>query len=119
MQCFRQPAKFYAEELCVALMGFAMDDDTLIRVITTRAEIDMQYIKLEFTNESKRLLEEVIAIDTSGSYRLFLLTLIGHGEVGLYSPSNTAGSASFFSASSSSRHQSNVSVASSRSSDHN
>jgi annexin A7/11 len=107
------------QELCVALMGFGMDDDTLIRVITTRAEIDMQYIKLEFTNESKRLLEEVIAIDTSGSYRLFLLTLIGHGEVGLYSPSNTAGSASFFSASSSSRHQSNVSVASSRSSDHN
>ncbi len=108
------------QELCVALMGFAMDDDTLIRVITTRAEIDMQYIKLEFTNESKRLLEEVIAIDTSGSYRLFLLTLIGHGEVGLYSPSNnTAGSASFFSASSNSRHQSNVSVASSRSSDHN
>ncbi|CAK9882406.1 unnamed protein product [Sphagnum jensenii] len=119
VQCFRQPAKFYAEELCVALMGFAMDDDTLIRVITTRAEIDMQYIKLEFTNESKRLLEEVIAIDTSGSYRLFLLTLIGHGEVGLYSPSNTAGSASFFSASSNSQHQSNVSVASSRSSDHN
>jgi hypothetical protein len=70
----------------------------LIRVITTRAEVDMQYIKLEFTNESKRTLEEMVAKDTTGNYRYFLLTLVGPGDLGLNSPrTSSASGASFYS----------------------
>jgi len=94
--CFRQPAKFYAEELYAALGGAGTDDDALIRVVTTRAEVDMQYIKLEFTNECKRLLEEMIANDTTGNYRYFLLTLVGPGDLGLFSPRTSNGSAASF-----------------------
>ena len=58
----------------------------------------MQYIKLEFTNESKRTLEETIANDTTGNYRYFLLTLVGPGDLGLFSPRTSNGSnASFYS----------------------
>lgn len=95
--CFRQPAKFYAEELCNALGAAGTDDDALIRVVTTRAEVDMQYIKLEFTNLSKRTLEEMVANDTAGTYRYFLLTLVGPGDLGLFSPRTSIGSASFYS----------------------
>lgn len=97
LMCFRQPAKFYAEELCAALGLAGTDDDALIRVITTRAEVDMLYIKLEFTNESKRALEEMIAGDTTGNYRYFLLTLVGPGDLGLNSPRTSNASASFYS----------------------
>lgn len=85
------------QELCAALGVAGTDDDALIRVITTRAELDMQYIKLEFTNESKRTLEEMIANDTTGNYRYFLLTLVGPGDLGLNSPRTSNASASFYS----------------------
>jgi annexin A7/11 len=96
VMCYRQPAKFYAEELYAALGGPGTDDDALIRVVTTRAEVDMQYIKLEFTNESKRTIEEMIASDTTGNYRYFLLTLVGPGDLGLFSPRTSHGSAASF-----------------------
>lgn len=85
------------QELCAAVGGAGTDDDALIRVVTTRAEVDMQYIKLEFTNESKKTIEEVIANETTGNYRYFLLTLVGPGDLGLFSPRTSNGSASFYS----------------------
>lgn len=96
----------FGQELCAALGGTGTDDDSLIRVITTRAEVDMQAIKLEFLNECKKTLEEMIASDTVGSYRCFLLTLVGPGDVP-FSPRTSNSSASFFSPrSSGSRQQS-------------
>ncbi len=77
---------FFFQELSTALGEEGTDDDTLIRVIISRCEIDMQYIKLEFANESKKSLDEAIGRNTSGNYRNFLLTLIGHCDSGLYSP---------------------------------
>ncbi|XP_024373908.1 annexin-like protein RJ4 isoform X2 [Physcomitrium patens] len=97
VMCYRQPAKFYAEELNAALGGAGTDDDALIRVVTTRAEVDMQYIKLEFANESKKKLEDMIANETSGNYRYFLLTLVGPGDLGMFSPRTSNGSMSFYS----------------------
>ncbi|CAK9223887.1 unnamed protein product [Sphagnum troendelagicum] len=86
VDCLRERAKYFAQELSTALGEEGTDDDTLIRVIISRCEIDMQYIKLEFANESKRSLDEAIGRNTSGNYRNFLLTLIGHCDLGLYSP---------------------------------
>jgi len=86
VDCLRERAKYFAQELSTALGEEGTDDDTLIRVIISRCEIDMQYIKLEFANESKTSLDEAIGRNTSGNYRNFLLTLIGHCDLGLYSP---------------------------------
>lgn len=85
------------QELNAALGGAGTDDDALIRVVTTRAEVDMQYIKLEFANESKKKLEDMIANETSGNYRYFLLTLVGPGDLGMFSPRTSNGSMSFYS----------------------
>lgn len=59
------------------MKGIGTDDGTLIRVVVTRAEIDMQYIKAEFIRKYKKSLDEMISSDTSGSYKKFLLVLIG------------------------------------------
>jgi annexin A7/11 len=61
------------------MIGVGTDDSSLIRVITTRAEIDMHYIKGQSTISSmyNKTLEHMIAGDTSGNYKHFLLTLVG------------------------------------------
>jgi annexin A7/11 len=60
-----------------SMKGMGTHDETLIRVIVTRAEMDMQLIKAEFRSKYKKNLEDVIASETSGSYKKFLLALVG------------------------------------------
>jgi len=59
------------------MKGLGTKDDDLIRVITTRAEFDMYYIKQEFIVMTNKPLEQVIASETSGDYQHFLLSLVG------------------------------------------
>ncbi|CAM6024727.1 unnamed protein product [Sphagnum balticum] len=73
--CF--PPRYFAQELYKSMIGVGTDDSSLIRVITTRAEIDMLYIKGEFSSMYNKTLEHMIAGDTSGNYKHFLLTLVG------------------------------------------
>lgn len=53
-----------------------VDEDTLLQIITTRAEVDMQLIKLEFMNECKRALEQVIGEKIIGNFGQLLVTII-------------------------------------------
>lgn len=76
VQCLRQPSKFYAEELWVALSGAVVDEDAVIQIITTRAEVDLQTLKAEFKSESKKSLEDVLSTGTSGHLRQFLLNIV-------------------------------------------
>ena len=59
------------------MKGLGTDNEALMRVVTTRAEMDMYYIKQEFATMYRTTLENMIAGDTSGNYRYFLLTLVG------------------------------------------
>ncbi len=56
------------------------DDDSMIRVIVTRSEIDMEQIKIEYEKRFKQTLAEAIKGDTSGDYRALLLAIIGEKE---------------------------------------
>uniref|UniRef100_A0A0C9S4X9 Annexin n=1 Tax=Wollemia nobilis TaxID=56998 RepID=A0A0C9S4X9_9CONI len=76
VKCIRNPEKYFAEILYKSMKGLGTDDAALIRVVVTRAEIDMEYIKAEFANTYKKTLERMISSDTSGDYRAFLLTLV-------------------------------------------
>jgi hypothetical protein len=64
------------QELWAALSGPVNDEDTLVQVITTRAEVDLQALKSEFMSASKKALGEVISNETGGSFRQFLLTIV-------------------------------------------
>jgi hypothetical protein len=63
-----------------SMKGLGTDDKTLIRVVVTRTEIDMQYIKAEYHKKYKKTLAEAIQSETSGNYRTFLLSLVGPGH---------------------------------------
>ncbi|KAH0990868.1 hypothetical protein GBA52_002351 [Prunus armeniaca] len=77
LQCADHPGKYFARVLHKAMKGLGTDDPTLIRVIVTRAEIDMLYIKAEYRNQYGKSLHDAVQSDTSGHYKAFLLSLLG------------------------------------------
>ncbi|KNA24108.1 hypothetical protein SOVF_018850 [Spinacia oleracea] len=77
VRCAENPAKYFAKVLRKAMKGLGTDDTTLIRVIVTRVEIDMQYIKAEYQKKYKKSLVDAVHSETSGDYRKFLLALLG------------------------------------------
>ncbi|MCO5587366.1 hypothetical protein L7F22_041315 [Adiantum nelumboides] len=81
VKCVHFPAKYFAKVLYKSMKGMGTDDATLIRIVVTRAEIDMQYIKAEFVRKYHNCLDDMISSDTSGSYKKFLLALIGSNKL--------------------------------------
>ncbi|KAE8663317.1 Annexin D5 [Hibiscus syriacus] len=77
LKCSQNPAKYFAKVLHDAMKGLGTDDTTVIRVIVTRTEIDMQYIKAEYLRKYKKTLNDAVHSETSGHYRTFLLSLLG------------------------------------------
>lgn len=78
LACAENPAKYFAKVLHNAMKGMGTNDSALIRVIVTRTEIDMQYIKAEYLKKYKKTLNDAVHSETSGNYRSFLLSLIGY-----------------------------------------
>ncbi|KAI3778744.1 hypothetical protein L2E82_08127 [Cichorium intybus] len=77
LQCAENPAKYFAKVLHRSMKGLGTEDRTLIRVIVTRVEIDMQYIKAEYHKKYRKSLNDAVNSETSGHYRTFLLSLLG------------------------------------------
>ncbi|KMT01361.1 hypothetical protein BVRB_9g213750 [Beta vulgaris subsp. vulgaris] len=77
VRCAENPGIYFAKVLRKAMKGLGTDDTTLIRVIVTRVEIDMQYIKAEYQKKYKKSLVDAVHSETSGNYRDFLLALLG------------------------------------------
>ncbi|KAG6405498.1 hypothetical protein SASPL_133088 [Salvia splendens] len=77
LQCAENPGRYFAKILHKAMKGMGTDDKTLTRVIVTRAEIDLQYIKAEYQKKYGKSLNDAVQSETSSHYRTFLLALLG------------------------------------------
>ncbi|KAL5995511.1 hypothetical protein ACLOJK_025573 [Asimina triloba] len=101
LRCAVNPAKFFAklaekhwickwcldaeqhapaiieEELYKAMKGLGTNDTTLIRIVVSRTEIDMEFIKAEYKKKYGKPLGDAIHSEISGHYRTFLLSLVG------------------------------------------
>lgn len=77
LEMAENPAKFFAQKLHKSMKGLGTDDRTLIRVVVTRCEIDMENIKLEFQKIYEKSLKSFISGDTSGDYKRAFKVLIG------------------------------------------
>lgn len=60
-----------------SMKGLGTNDSMLIRIVVSRTEIDMQYIKVEYQKKYKKTLAAAIQSETSGHYRTFLISLVG------------------------------------------
>merc|ERR1712004_306351 len=71
----RDPIEFYADRLYKSMKGAGTDDDTLIRLVVGRAEIDLDHIKYVFHEKYEKTLHEFIADDCGGDYKRLLLAI--------------------------------------------
>lgn len=69
--------KYFAERLHWSMKGLGTHDDTLIRLMVSRCDVDMVQIMEEFKRLYGKTLESFIADDTSGDYKNLLLALVG------------------------------------------
>eukprot|EP01018_Ginkgo_biloba_P006492 Gb_32634 [translate_table: standard] len=80
IKCICCPEKYFAKVLYQSMKGLGTDDDTLIRVVVTRAEVDISEIKGVYMEKYRTSLEQAIRKDTSRHYRSFLLALLAHEQ---------------------------------------
>ncbi|KAK3226083.1 hypothetical protein Dsin_005945 [Dipteronia sinensis] len=80
IKCLTSPEKYFEKVLRLAIKGMGTDEWALTRVITTRAEVDMERIKEEYHRRNSVTLDKAITGETSGDYEKMLLALIGHGD---------------------------------------
>jgi len=67
---------FFAEKLYKAMKGMGTDDKTLVRIIVSRCEIDLAYIRSEYAKIYGKTLEAAVKDETSGDCQTALMTLI-------------------------------------------
>ncbi|XP_071769603.1 annexin A4 [Centroberyx gerrardi] len=77
VKCVKNKPAFFAERLYKSMKGMGTTDSVLIRIMVSRAEIDMLDIKVEFFKMYGKTLHSFIKGDTSGDYRKILLELCG------------------------------------------
>ena len=71
------PSEFFATKINKAFKGLGTKDKLLIRILVTRNEIDMPYIRKYYKQLFKKDMIDEIKGDTSGDYRKILLKLAG------------------------------------------
>lgn len=66
----QSPEAFFASRLFKAVKGMGTDDNTLIRIIVSRSEIDLNAIKREFERMFDRTLLSAVKVscDTLGKH---------------------------------------------------
>lgn len=77
VRCVHSRPAYFAEKLYKSMKGLGTDDSTLIRVIVSRAEIDLDDIKKKFFEMYHKTLNKFIEGDCSGDYKRILLALVG------------------------------------------
>lgn len=67
--------EYLADQLYRSMKGAGTNDNQLIRIMTSRSQVDLKGIEIQFLRKYGKTLEEFIADDTSGDYRKCLLAL--------------------------------------------
>lgn len=76
VQCARSKADYFAARLYKSMKGAGTDDPTLIRVIVSRCEIDLEEIKEAFEANYEKPLAKFVKDDCGGDYERVLLSLV-------------------------------------------
>uniref|UniRef100_A0A8C2T351 Annexin n=1 Tax=Coturnix japonica TaxID=93934 RepID=A0A8C2T351_COTJA len=77
VSCAKDCPGYFATLLHESMKGAGTDEDTLIRILVTRAEVgDLPAIKGKFQEKYKKSLTEAVRSDTSGDFRKLLLAIL-------------------------------------------
>nr|XP_043882122.1 annexin A1a isoform X1 [Solea senegalensis] len=71
----KTPAQYDAQQLKLAMKGLGTEEDTLIEVLASRTNREIEEIKKVYKEDYKKELEDDIRSDTGGDFRAALLAL--------------------------------------------
>ena len=77
VKCAENRHRYFAELLENAMKGWGTNDNTLIRIIVSRCELDLGTIKKEYRNVYNKTLYSAVSSEISGDYKNAMLVLIG------------------------------------------
>jgi len=76
VQLAKDAPTYFAKRLKESMQGAGTSDHDLIRLVVTRAEIDMVQIKERFHSANHKSLENWISSDTGGDYKKLLIAIV-------------------------------------------
>ncbi|XP_051971085.1 annexin A13-like [Xyrauchen texanus] len=76
VRCAKNPQLFFARRLNAAMKGAGTDEDTLIRIIVCRSEIDLETIKDMYLEKYDVSLKEAIDSECGGDFKRLLLAIL-------------------------------------------
>uniref|UniRef100_A0A3Q3GN10 Annexin n=1 Tax=Kryptolebias marmoratus TaxID=37003 RepID=A0A3Q3GN10_KRYMA len=80
VKCIKNTPAYFAERLYKAMKGLGTKDQTLIRIMVSRSEVDMLDIRQEYVKNYGKSLYTHISGDTSGDYKKLLLKFCGGND---------------------------------------
>ncbi|KAF0886734.1 ANX13 protein, partial [Crocuta crocuta] len=76
VRCARDHEGYFADRLYESMKGAGTEEETLIHIIVTRAEVDLQGIKAKFQEKYQKSLSDMVRSDTSGDFQKLLVALL-------------------------------------------
>ncbi|XP_067291206.1 annexin A13 isoform X1 [Pseudorasbora parva] len=76
VRCAKNPQLFFARRLNAAMKGAGTDEDTLIRIIVCRSEIDLETIKDMYLEKYDVSLKDAISSECGGDFKRLLLAIL-------------------------------------------
>ncbi|GFT50726.1 annexin A13 [Nephila pilipes] len=76
VRCVENTPAYFARKLYRVLKGATRDDKSLIRIVVSRCEIDMVFIKTEYQKRFKESLEDAIQGEEPENYEKLLVALV-------------------------------------------
>lgn len=76
MRCAQDQEGYFADRLYKAMKGAGTDEEMLIHIFVTRAEVDLQGIKAKFQEKYQKSLCDMVRSDTSGDFQKLLVALL-------------------------------------------
>ncbi|XP_035271784.1 annexin A13 isoform X1 [Anguilla anguilla] len=76
VRCAKSPQLFFARRLNAAMKGAGTDEDTLIRIIVCRSEIDLETIKDMYLEKYDESLKDALRSECGGDFKRLLLEIL-------------------------------------------
>ncbi|XP_037357911.1 annexin A13 isoform X2 [Talpa occidentalis] len=76
VRCAQDREGYFADRLYKSMKGVGTDEETLIHIIVTRMEVDLQRIKEKFQEKYQKSLADTVRSDTSGDFQKLLVALL-------------------------------------------
>ncbi|KAG1969176.1 annexin A13 [Pimephales promelas] len=76
VRCAKNPQLYFARRLNAAMKGAGTDEDTLIRVIVGRSEVDLETIKDMYLEKYDVTLKDALSSECGGDFKRLLIEII-------------------------------------------